>query len=273
MKNPIAFVNLILKLIGVRLISQNGWMNFITTATERDRLTERIKGSEIDIAVVEFALASRKNPSIDGVLKYLTNIGKSKSAFRQDLIALLLNEFKTSGTFIEVGACDGVATSNSLLLEREYGWNGILIEPARAWRTKLVENRVSAIDFRAAWKTSNEILKFIEKTSPGRSGILKTSQDDTAVKEVYDVETITLEDLISEHPSITNIDFLSVDTEGSELEVLTGFPFHRFSPNFICVEHNFSEPKRANVRKYLEDNGYALFLEKYSLVDDWFCRS
>jgi FkbM family methyltransferase len=184
----------------------------------------------------------------------------------------MFNNFKTHGTFIEVGACDGVATSNTLLLEQEYSWSGLLVEPARIWHTDLFRNRSAQIETRCAWKSNGEELQFVEKISPGRSGIVETSNDDTVAHEFYAVETVTLELLISENTLLGKVDFLSVDTEGSELEVLQGFPFEKIQPRFICVEHNFNVLKREQVRCLLRKHGYHVFLESLSHVDDWFYK-
>ena len=59
----------------------------------------------------------------------------------QDLWALFENKFKRDGFFVEFGATDGVTGNNTLLLEREYGWTGILAEPNPHWHNDLFYNR------------------------------------------------------------------------------------------------------------------------------------
>lgn len=61
----------------------------------------------------------------------------SKAQLRQDLFVLNHLDFKRNGFFVEFGATNGVNLSNSFLLERQFGWNGILAEPARIWHEQL----------------------------------------------------------------------------------------------------------------------------------------
>jgi FkbM family methyltransferase len=272
MKILLRTLNSALRKIGLRVITTKGWSNFIRLAHERDNLLENLRRIQIDLGVVRTVIETRIGPSEADLSRYMENFEESNSAFRQDLIALMFNNFKTHGTFIEVGACDGVATSNTLLLEREYFWTGLLVEPARIWHEDLFRNRTSQIETRCAWKSNGEQLQFVEKLSPGRSGIVETSDDYTVANAFYSVETVSLEMLISENPKLKNVDFLSVDTEGSELEVLQGFPFEKIQPRFICVEHNFNDLKRAQVRSLLGRHGYQIYLESLSHVDDWFYK-
>lgn len=272
MRFLLATLNKLLKIIGLRVITTRGWSSFVRLAFERDALVENRMKTQIDFGVVRTVIETRIGPTEADLTRYLESVSESNSAFRQDLIALMFNNFKTHGTFIEVGACDGVATSNTLLLEREYSWVGLLVEPARIWHADLFRNRTAQIETRCAWKSNGEQLQFVEKLSPGRSGIVETSNDDTAANEFYSVETVTLSMLLSESTTFENVDFLSVDTEGSELEVLQGFPFEKIQPRFICVEHNFNDFKRAQVRSLLGRHGYHVFLESLSQVDDWFYK-
>lgn len=265
-------LNTILRTIGLRVITTRGWSSITRLALERDDLVENQLKTQIDLGVVRAVIERQIGLTEVDLDQYLQNVDESNSAFRQDLIALMFNNFKTHGTFIEVGACDGVATSNTLLLEQKYSWSGLLVEPARIWHADLFRNRTAQIETRCAWKSNGERLQFVEKLSPGRSGILETSTDDTVANEFYSVDTVTLDMLLSENTELENVDFLSVDTEGSELEVLQGFPFEKIKPRFICVEHNFNEIKRAQVRSLLGDYGYRVFLESLSHVDDWFYK-
>ncbi len=76
---------------------------------------------------------------------------QTPSQLKQDLFVLSATDFKTGGYFVEFGATDGVTLSNSLMLERCYGWRGILAEPAKCWQAALRQNRTVAIDDRCVW--------------------------------------------------------------------------------------------------------------------------
>jgi FkbM family methyltransferase len=261
---------MILNLLGVHLISSNGWKEVQNLALQRDDLKNQTRLALIDSKLISLIIERSNGAGVKQIQGLLEVRDRSSAAFRQDLVALVLNDFKTGGTFIEVGACDGLATSNTLLLEKKFGWQGILIEPARVWHEALKSNRNVDLDFRCAWNENGKLVTFAEKASPGRSGIVQTATDDTEVNLTYEVETVTIKRILQEKQQLEKIDFLSVDTEGSELEVLLGFPFELSKPKFICVEHNFNQEKRMKVREYLAKFGYRNFMETESYVDDWF---
>ena len=72
--------------------------------------------------------------------EFIDYLELSKSELRQDLFALSEVGFKENGFFVEFGATNGIDLSNSYLLETEFGWDGILAEPAKKWHEKLIVN-------------------------------------------------------------------------------------------------------------------------------------
>ena len=64
------------------------------------------------------------------------------------------------------------------------------------------------------------------------------------------------------------IHYVSIDTEGSELEILQGFPFDSHEVGAFSIEHNFEEPKRSQIRALLEARGYRI--ERDQDVEDWY---
>jgi hypothetical protein len=88
----------------------------------------------------------------------------------------------------------------------------------------------------------------------------------------YQVETISLLDLLRHHNAPKHIEFLSVDTEGSEFEILNAFDFSQYTFGAICVEHNYLE-NRPKVKQLLLANGYRQAYPELSDFDDWFVAS
>jgi hypothetical protein len=88
----------------------------------------------------------------------------------------------------------------------------------------------------------------------------------------YQVETISLLDLLKHHNAPEHIEFLSVDTEGSEFEILNAFDFSQYTFGAICVEHNYLE-NRPKVKQLLVANGYRQVYPEFSDFDDWFVLS
>ena len=86
----------------------------------------------------------------------------------------------------------------------------------------------------------------------------------------YSVETVSLNELLIQTNAPSSIDFMSVDTEGSELRILSRFDFNKYKVKVICVEHNFCEPDRSEIYKLLVSNGFERIFSEYSHFDDWY---
>ena len=200
-------------------------------------------------------------------------LAKSRSQLRQDLFVLSELNYKRNGFFVEFGATNGVDLSNSYLLETEFGWDGILAEPALRWHDDLVRNRRAKIDKRCVWTHSNESVLFNETDAGELSTIDALSGSDLHSEarkkgRVYSVDTVSLTDLLEEHGAPAEIDYLSIDTEGSEYAILEGFDFNRYRFKVITCEHNYT-PLRDKLYALLVKNGYRRKFEKLSQFDDW----
>ena len=85
----------------------------------------------------------------------------------------------------------------------------------------------------------------------------------------YDVETVSLVDLLEQYKAPAHGDFLSMDTEGSEFEILKHFDFSRYTFGAISIEHNYSA-NRSKVKDLLIGRGYKQVYPQLSDFDDWF---
>jgi FkbM family methyltransferase len=196
---------------------------------------------------------------------------KSKSQLGQDLLAVACSEAKRGGFFVEFGATNGLELSNTYLLEKELGWSGILAEPAKVWHRDLEENRNVEISKVAVWSLSGETMKFLETSEPELSTLTRFSASDQHARKgtTYEVETLSLMDLLLSRNAPPYIDFISIDTEGSEFEILENFDFSKFSFGLLCIEHNYTS-SRESVSLLLQSNGYECILEDVSRWDAWF---
>ncbi len=203
----------------------------------------------------------------------LKNLSLSKSQFRQDLFALSQLHFKKNGFFVEFGSCDGVVGSNSYLLEKHFDWDGILAEPAIYWHNKLQENRSVNIETKCVWKSSGQEILFNEPVSnKGMASITIFSDENKEYSmeaNKYKVQTISLFDLLEKYQAPKTIDYLSIDTEGSEYEILKAFDFDKYKFRVITCEHNFS-PIREKIYDLLMNKGYTRKSTHISRVDDWY---
>lgn len=201
---------------------------------------------------------------------------RSQSQICQDLFALSVLGFKRDGFFVEFGAADGRGLSNTWLLEKHFGWRGILSEPARSYAPKLRSHRACTIDHRCVWSRTGEMIAFREASNRVLSTIAIFSEGDMHAEArkdgvTYDVPTISLGDLLTEHGAPRDPDFLSIDTEGSELAILSALDFDRWSFKVICCEHAYTEA-RGPLFELLSVKGYVRVHQEISQYDDWYVR-
>jgi FkbM family methyltransferase len=175
-----------------------------------------------------------------------------------------LFEFKSQGTFVEIGAYDGVSLSNSLFFEK-LGWRGLLVEAHPELAERARHSRPSATVVHAALGAVDggevtfsmvrgerglDTLSFVETTESHRQRIGSRK----GVIEQVVVPARTLRSLLDE-VGLTAIDWMSVDVEGGELEVLRGASLDSVRPRVIVVEDN-SRGIDPEVPKYLAGFGY-----------------
>ena len=200
----------------------------------------------------------------------------SKSQILQDLFVLHELGEKGDGYFVEFGATNGIDSSNSYMLEKFYNWNGILAEPGRIWHERLRENRQCKIDHRCVWSQTGQDLEFNQVNEPELSTINAYSGADRYRQyreggSKYYVETISLNDLLRTHGAPPEIDYMSIDTEGSEYQILSAFDFEKYHIKIITCEHNYTDA-RDKLFRLLSAKGYVRKFQEFSQVDDWYVR-
>ena len=201
-------------------------------------------------------------------------IPSSKSQLFQDLFVLEILNWKKRGYFVEFGATNGLDLSNTHLLEKEFFWTGILAEPGKNWHHQLRSNRDAYISEKCVWKTSGQMINFNESVYPEFSTIDHLTHFDgidisRSNRKRYFVETTTLLDLLTDANAPTIIDYLSIDTEGSEYEILKEFEFSKYQFAVITVEHNHNE-NEIKIDELLNKNGYSRVHREVSDFDGWY---
>lgn len=181
---------------------------------------------------------------------------------------------KRDGYFVEFGATNGVKNSNTWLLETKLGWKGILAEPNPFWHADLTVNRTAEIEKKCVSSRSGDSVTFIttNDTDAELSGIANFADADHFAEtrsrgDRIQLETISLDDLLDKYQAPLLIDYLSIDTEGSEFEILSNYSFrHKF--NTISVESN--EKNGPLIAKLLLSKGYKRVFENLSQWDGWY---
>jgi|694.fasta_scaffold39783_7 FkbM family methyltransferase len=200
---------------------------------------------------------------------------RSRSQLGQDLWVLEKLNWKQGGFFVEFGATDGVLLSNTWLLEKSFQWQGICAEPNPKFFEQLRRNRTCHLSSACVHRASGEKMRFVLADVYG--GLADYAKDDEHFAkrvayeengEVMEVETISLMDLLDQYNAPRKIDYLSIDTEGSEFTILEGIDWERYRFSCITVEHNFAA-QRQQISTLLLANGY---VQHEAQWDDWYFK-
>lgn len=197
-----------------------------------------------------------------------TDIGLYKSQCLQDVfLDRWVFAGRKSGVFIDVGAHDGLTFSNSCFFEQGRGWSGVCIEPHPAAFKQLAANRrCAALNCCVAANTGSVSFRKISGYSEMLSGIVDTYHPEHRERierelkqfggssELITVEARTINELAAEH-GLSDITYLSIDTEGSELVILQSMDFKHLFVHAITVECNFDEIKTQMV-SLMAGNGF-----------------
>ncbi|MEM9284256.1 MAG: FkbM family methyltransferase [Pseudomonadota bacterium] len=200
----------------------------------------------------------------------------SVSQLGQDLWVLERTNFKRGGFFVEFGATDGVSLSNTYLLEREFGWRGLLAEPHPAYFAQLQRNRTSTMASVCIGQRTGDEVEFV--LADEFSGMLRHLDHDSNAsrrgayakfaENILTLKTISLDEFLETHNAPKDIDYISVDTEGSELEILSSFPFDKWNVRNWTIEHNFAAD-RDGIFELMKSHGYQ---RREADWDDWYFR-
>ena len=156
---------------------------------------------------------------------------------------------KTPGFFIEAGANDGIRQSNTHVLEKKFGWTGLLVEPIPRLAKLCSRYRKRSIVVNAALVPFSESGKFVHledvdlmtsmqmhvDSDDGEKWIQRAESIQGITRKSVQVRGRALSEIIDEMGS-PNIDFFSLDVEGYELSVLQGLDLSRHCPKFMLIE-------------------------------------
>lgn len=184
-----------------------------------------------------------------------------------------------NGFFIELGANDGLRQSNTYYLEKNLGWRGILIEPEKKNFLKCKKNRSTknfyfnvACQKRKNQKKMKFLYSDLMTISLDSSNNIKNPyihaekgklylQNNEKIKK-FNQNTMTLSEILNICDCNKVIDFLSLDVEGMELDVLKGVNFSKFNFKYILTE-SYDNKK---IKSYLKSKNYR-YIKKLSKRD------
>ena len=195
----------------------------------------------------------------------------SQNGQDQLIYKIFFQKFTEPGVFIEIGADDGIENSNTFFFEESLNWRGICIEPRAEAYAQLIQNRNCLCENVAIGENAG-VHPFLSISGYGKglSGLLDYYDDRHRVRianemdspvakqstvEKIDVQVVRLEEVLSKH-AITHIDLCSIDTEGSELNILESIDFSKYHFNLLLIENNYNEDK---TRRFLDQHGFQFY--------------
>lgn len=185
----------------------------------------------------------------------MNNIHYSQAG--QDVWVAKKFEYKKNGYFLEVGAYDGIQTSNTYFLEKELGWSGICIEANPSVFNSLALNRKS-LNLNVAVSNYEGVGMFLGDA---------ISTDGRGVNVDFD----TLNNILKKNKAPEIVDYLSIDIEGHEFTVLEDFDFSKWHINCMTVEHNLymnGPTEKEKLFELLSNKGFIREVEDAPCLDN-----
>lgn len=225
-------------------------------------------------------LTDDREPMIKKCLKDLNNIKEdyspSRAQFGQDLWALEHHNQKRNGTYLEIGVHDGENANNTVMMDQEYGWSGVCIDPMM----KNMEKR-SCKQFKVALgsETGEADFRYSDGGDQGLSGLDKFANSDNNKQwkdvvsnfKMKKVQVRTPEDVFTEANLPSTIDYMSLDVEGAEMDILRSFPFDKYCVKYATIETNNDKEKEKEMEEFMTQRGYKF--EGHKEVDHIFSNS
>ena len=171
--------------------------------------------------------------------------------------------YAKTGYFVDIGAGDGITGSNTYTLEKFYNWQGLCVDPNPSFLKSLCGSRDVLISDLAVWNVSGDVLDF-SYLSQGRkeffgwnfrAGVTDKINKTSVNFDKHKVFSITLNDLLNLYSAPNKIDYISIDAEGSETNILEAFDFTKYDVDLFTIEYN-DAVNRSIVHNIMTNNGY-----------------
>lgn len=198
-----------------------------------------------------------------------------KSDYEYPLDYFLKKLNMSKGIFVDVGANDGKLGSMTYDLEKK-GWSGILIEPNPTLVENLKKVRTSPVFPYAISSLEGDLPFYIVEGPDNLHGLSRfnyTKEFEDHVKKCGGsvkktiVHVKKISSVMKEAQNLETVDFLKIDVEGHEFEVLQSFDFEKFKPRLIVTEDNFKDANKS-VRHFLQSKGYVVIAR--DRINYWF---
>jgi FkbM family methyltransferase len=190
---------------------------------------------------------------------------KRLEALEKELVWQLFGR-RRDGFFIDVGANDPRDGSQRWLLEQN-GWRGILVEPLSGLYDRLVSARPRSKVWQAACSAPDKRgTAVLHVASHDGFSTLQPQRDSQGVEfnRAETVQVVTLDDILEQEAN-PRVDFVSIDVEGGEVDVLRGFSLERHQPALMLIEDGV---RNLDKHRAMTARGYKLV--KRTLLNNWY---
>ena len=185
----------------------------------------------------------------------------------EDMIIDRIFEHKKSGFFVDVGALHPVRFSNTYKFYK-MGWRGINIDALPGSMAAFDQLRPLDINLEIPVSDKSETLQFYVFNEPALNTFSKEMADERNAKPEYNIEKVIdlktqgLSDILNKHlPEGTAIDFLTIDAEGFDFQILQSNDWNKFRPSIVLLETDISyaELLKSDINSLLANYGYELY--------------
>lgn len=178
-----------------------------------------------------------------------------------------------NGRYVDVGSFHPYRHSNTYILYKS-GWTGINIDPRPGSKALFDRHRPKDINIEAGIAAENSTMTYymISENSTMNTFSRKNLEDlgmYDQVKQTIDIPVFSLHSLLEKYPEINTIDYLNIDAEGFEMEILHGMDFNKYAPKVISIEQNgfltLKEVEETDAAVFLEGKGYVAYAKNVLL--------
>lgn len=192
---------------------------------------------------------------INKILFKIFGVRLISSQTGEDLIIESLLPQKKDGFYVDIGANHPIKFNNTSLFHNK-GWNGINIEPnpSKKWLFRLLRNKDTNLNIGIGQKKSDvDFYIFNENTLStfDKNSMEEYKKIGHKVLKIIKIPILPLKEVLEKYAGNKEIDLMSVDTEGYDMEVLKSNDWKKFRPRFIILET--LEYRRGNTGKKLND--------------------
>ena len=223
----------------------------------------------INHGIASYDVANNKN-NILNIIDEKYSFDNNISKVRRN-VKFVLNLFNiNNGFYVDIGAFEGFCRSNTYPLQT-IGWSGICVEPIphRNWGKRLQLSKGTCILVKdIVYNDNNLILDWAYNHNCG-GVLIDNKKKSKIVKQIG--PTKTLEKILDENNSPKFINFIDIDTEGSEYKIIEKFPFDKYKFGIIMIEYNNDLVQHEHIKNLLENNNYKLVA--YDNIDMFFVNN